>query len=72
MQALESVTVELEGLGPLNQVGAKVILGIVQQNITNLLLSTGREIFRQIQIFLKENRFHDKGKTILIFANQNI
>ena len=51
MQALENVTVDLEGLGPLNWVAKKVILGIVPQNITNLLLSTGREIFRQIQIF---------------------
>ena len=53
MQSLEAVTVGLQGLGPLNWVAKKVILGVVQQNIHNILLFNGREIIRHLSDILR-------------------
>ena len=44
---LEDVTVDLQGLGVLNWLGKKVILVEVEQNITNILMTTVKELLRK-------------------------
>ena len=46
MQNLDGLYVGLHGLGPLNWVVKRMLLGIIQENITNILLFNGREIIR--------------------------
>ena len=45
--ALEGVTVDLQGLGLLNWVVKKVILGVVQQNISTILMTSGKDLLRK-------------------------
>ena len=45
--ALEGVTVDLQGLGLLNWVVKKVILGVVQQSISTILMTSGKELLRK-------------------------
>ena len=44
---LEGVKVDLHGLGLLNWVAKKVILVEVEQNITNILMASGKEVFKR-------------------------
>ena len=41
------MTVDLQGLGVLNWLGKKVILVEVEQNITNILMTTVKELLRK-------------------------
>lgn len=43
---LEGLSVGLHGLGPLNWIAKKVLLGMVQQSITNIMEAKGKEIIR--------------------------
>ena len=45
--SLEDVAVDLQGLGVLNWLGKKVILVEVEQNITNILMTTVKELLRK-------------------------
>ena len=45
--ALEGVTVDLQGLGLLNWVVKKIIMVEMEQNITNILMSSVKELFRK-------------------------
>ena len=47
MGNLEGVTVDLRGLGVLNWVVKKVILGVVEQNISRMLMTSARELLRK-------------------------
>ena len=47
MGALESVTVDLQGLGLLNWAVKKVILGYVQENISHILVTNCKELLRK-------------------------
>ena len=44
---LQDMTVDLQGLGLLNWVVKKVILGVVEQNISTILVTRGKELFRK-------------------------
>ena len=41
------MTVDLKGLGLLNWVVKKVVLGVVEQNISNILMTRGKELLRK-------------------------
>ena len=41
------MTVDLQGLGVLNWLGKKVILVEVEQNITNILMTTVKDLLRK-------------------------
>ena len=44
---LECTRVDLKGLGVLNWVVKKVMLGVIEQNISNLLMRSVRELIRK-------------------------
>ena len=47
MGALENLLIDMQGMGFLNGMMNKVVLSMVQQNIHNLLMTTGREFMRK-------------------------
>ena len=44
VSSLESVHIGLDGLGPLNWLGKRVVLGLVRDNISKIIENKAREI----------------------------
>ncbi|XP_023342581.1 uncharacterized protein LOC111712245 [Eurytemora carolleeae] len=46
VKQMEGLSVGLNGLGPLNWVGKKVLMGMIQESVTNIMEQRGKEIIR--------------------------